>query len=218
MTCTKIAERRTQFREKYLPRLYSGYLHFAFTVVATIACSFVALNYTSARFSIELVAFFFFLNSYFEYLSHRYHQHKSIPFLRFLYKFHTLEHHQLFNEEKMEVDSHRDFSMVLFPPHVTVGLLTLYFPTLSLFAFLVFDMQVAVNFYLASILSYLTYEFIHFASHHRSDSIYYKTPILNHLCQNHRDHHDPKLMAKKNFGVITTLWDRIFKTKKLAVD
>ena len=55
-------------------------------------------------------------------------------------------------------------------------------------------------------LHFIWYEFVHMLSHLEKPS------FLRKLAKHHRDHHHPRLMGKYNFGIGSTLMDRIFGT------
>lgn len=210
-----LEERRQKFRSEYLSPSYSGVRHILLT--AGLCSSAVALPSVFVReFALELIGVFLFsllLSNFLEYVSHRFYQHKKIPGFGLLYKVHTVEHHQVFKKENMRRDSVQDTAMVLFPVSVVAFLLLVWIPSFSLLVYFAFGRDVALVFYSTSSLHYLLYEFIHFASHHSEDSLYYRLPVLGGLCRSHQEHHDLTKMSQKNFGVVFGLWDRVFGTK-----
>jgi 4-hydroxysphinganine ceramide fatty acyl 2-hydroxylase len=62
--------------------------------------------------------------------------------------------------------------------------------------------------YAGFIIGYIWYEFMHYAAHH----IKWKILLFKRLKRHHLLHHYNHLYKEQNFGVSTTLWDRIFKT------
>jgi sterol desaturase/sphingolipid hydroxylase (fatty acid hydroxylase superfamily) len=147
------------------------------------------------------------------YISHRFQQHKLIRGLSFLYQFHTVEHHSLFDSENIEKEQSEDTYMILFPPLISAFLVLIFYPMFVYGFFLIFDERVAWLYYLISCSYYFLYELIHYVSHTHKDNMIRNLPIVFQLAENHRLHHDPKLMNYKNFGIVTTLWDHIFSTK-----
>lgn len=212
MASDQILSRREQFREKYLNSFpYSGYGHWFLTVVL-IAGVVLFGGYLLSWPGFSFFGLVFY--SLFEYFYHRFPEHRRIKGFFSLYRFHTLEHHQLFDQDHMEVDSHKDFAMILFPPIVTLFLLVIYFPLLAfILFFLTSSILLSFSFFVALALGYLFYEIVHFASHHSESSIFYRIPVLAPLCRNHRKHHNWTKMSKSNFGIITTAWDYVFRSR-----
>lgn len=60
------------------------------------------------------------------------------------------------------------------------------------------------------ILGYVVYEFMHYGAHH----IKWKQRFFFNLKRHHLLHHHNSHYQSMNFGVTTTLWDRIFGTYK----
>lgn len=100
--------------------------------------------------------------------------------------------------------------------HSTDPLRVIFPPFLSIFTgilvggilFLLFPIPVALGLYAGFILGYIWYEFIHYADHH----IKWKVSLLKRLKRHHLLHHHSTAYKGKNFGVTTSLWDKVFKT------
>jgi sterol desaturase/sphingolipid hydroxylase (fatty acid hydroxylase superfamily) len=147
------------------------------------------------------------------YISHRYHQHRVIGGLAFLHKFHTVEHHALFNEIKMIQEQRKDLYMILFPPSIAAFLILIFYPFIGYLMSLLFYSRVAWLYYLVACSYYLVYEFVHFVCHQPENSFLRKLPVLKYLAAHHQKHHNRRLMGQANFGIVTTFWDYMFKTK-----
>src|SRR5437763_10219509 len=110
-------------------RHYSGVLHFAFTTtvgLATIAAAARQLH--EPRLSLVVVPLTFLYANLVEYFGHKGPMHNPVKLLRLVYARHTLLHHAFFTDQAMQVESARDFKMVLFPPVLIVfffGILSL---------------------------------------------------------------------------------------------
>jgi hypothetical protein len=211
----RILENRRLFREKWIPKFYIGQLHGLFILLlCSSLCAFCFYKvdaWNPIRF-FSILGFFIFANVS-TYLSHRYPQHHPMKFQKFLFWFHTQEHHSLFNAKNMERDSWADAYMVFFPPTIVLCLLVVFcFEGWIVGKFLGSD----YGFICTATLSfyYLLYEFIHFVSHSSSDSIFYRFPGLKFLSKHHRIHHDPKWMTQFNFDIACPLSDLIFGTLK----
>lgn len=210
-----LQKRRQIFHETYLPKYYSGFLHFLFTISLTLTGGYFSLKQVNGFGTSELVwaVFLIVYVSFSIYLSHRFQQHRRVKGLGFLFKFHTVEHHQLFDDRNMERKELNDTYMILFPPSVVLFLIFIFYPVCASFFWLLFGKNVGIVYYSVSCFYFLVYEIVHFCAHTDEQSFCYKMPILGSLCKHHRIHHNPVYMSDKNFGIVTTLWDHIFKTR-----
>jgi len=122
---------------------------------------------------------------------------------------HAIWHHGMFSNEKMHVDSLRDMNMVVLPFFIHgFVLFVIYFPVgIIVESFFASDFGWILMFSIA--LHLFWYEVVHTVSHLEDP------PYLKRLAQHHREHHNPKLMGKFNFGIATTLFDRVFGTRYL---
>jgi len=97
----------------------------------------------------------------------------------------------------------RDRYRLVMPPVVSIGLfwffLGCYVPLLG---------EHAWGFHAGMVTGYMTYDIIHYMTHHVSPS----TPWMKAIRRHHLAHHSPKLQHDAKFGVSSTLWDHIFRT------
>lgn len=96
---------------------------------------------------------------------------------------------------------------LVMPPVVSIPLALLFY---ALF-YLVFDVVAGVPQWIAPtfsgfILGYLTYDMLHYATHH----IPMRRGVMKALKQHHMRHHYKS--PNKHFGVSSPLWDRVFGT------
>ena len=148
----------------------------------------------------ENIALFFTLGiifwSLFEYVAHRFLFHfkaKSPLGKWFIFMFHGVHH-----------TAPDDKTRLLFPPApaAIVGI--------SLYSLLklVLPQPELYPFFLGTIIGYLIYDYIHYATHHFK----MRSKIGRFLKHYHLKHH--YVSPDKNFGVSSPLWDYIFKTNQ----
>ena len=112
----------------------------------------------------------------------------------------------------MPVDSPRDFRALLFPPVLVV----FFFGLFGVPVWLLLDAAVSANvawLFVASALAYfLNYEILHTAYHLPPTHWLARLPGVSRLAWLHRAHHDPRLMASRNFNISYPLCDWLFGT------
>ncbi len=129
-----------------------------------------------------------------EYTGHRYFFHsnpKSDFGKKMLYLIHGAHH-----------DYPNDPKRLVVPPIVSVtGGILLYLLSLNLFGSFY-----SSPFFAMLVLSYLVYDWFHYASHHMTiKNKYIRMLIKHHLLHHYRD-------PQNGFGFTTTLWDRIMNS------
>ena len=105
-------------------------------------------------------------------------------------------------------DYPRDSMRLVMPPVVSVPLAFLFF-----FAFrLVLGAEITWPFFGGFVLGYLTYDMLHYATHHANISWSWFKKLRKH----HMNHHykEPDL----GFGVTNTIWDSLFMTQMSRAD
>lgn len=132
----------------------------------------------------------------FEYVMHRFvfHLKGKTPLMKHIhYVVHGMHHAHT-----------TDPLRVIFPPFLSIinGLLV------GLILAWLLPLPWAAGIFSSFILSYTWYEFIHYADHH----IKWKVSWLKRLKRHHLLHHHSGAYQGKNFGVTTSLWDRVFNT------
>jgi sterol desaturase/sphingolipid hydroxylase (fatty acid hydroxylase superfamily) len=206
----QVEEFRARARAEGVGPHYSGLLHFGFVNAAALsAIAFAALHLHAPRWSLLTVPVTFFYANLVEWLAHRGPMHHPRRLLRLVFKRHTLLHHAFFTHEAMELDTTRDFKMVLFPP----VLLIFFFGLFALPAGLLLDAlagpNVAALFVITAMSYYLLYEWLHLG-YHLGD----RAPrFLERLRRHHAAHHDPRHMTS-NFNITFPICDRLFGTSR----
>ena len=108
---------RAKLRDRMIGPSYSGWLHFAFTTVVSLAFIVFAATRLHAVRPLEwltIPAAFVFSN-FAEYAMHRGPMHHPLPGLAALYERHSRQHHRFYTHDAMGAESPRDFKLVLFP-------------------------------------------------------------------------------------------------------
>lgn len=206
---------REEFRNKILPKYYSPFLHLAFnfsSIIGSIIFCMVSIKEPESKDALILTSFIL-LNSLVVYFTHRYPMHRRYKLFKMYFWFHTQQHHHLFNEENNSVHQFRDIYMVLFPPSLVAFFAFFYVPAISYSLYYFTSLKLGLLFALSMYIYFLLYEIFHFASHCHEKSWFYQIPGISKMFWHHRKHHDPKIMIKRNFGIVLPLWDYIFKTK-----
>lgn len=211
----RVEDFREQFRQDRIGTHYRGWLHFAFTSLASLAVIFAAAMQVAAPTTLELLvvpATFLFAN-FAEYMGHRGPMHHrrggafDILFVR-----HTLEHHRFFTEEDMSYATPRDFAAVLFPPVMLFFFLGVIATPIALLLFAIASNNVAWLFVATAVGYFLNYEWLHFAYHQPPESWISRLPAMKTLRRLHSRHHNPKLMASSNFNITYPIFDKLFGT------
>ncbi|MCX7114940.1 MAG: sterol desaturase family protein [Gammaproteobacteria bacterium] len=134
-----------------------------------------------------------------EYLFHRflYHFVAHAPRAqRFNYIIHGIHH-----------DDPRDAWRGVAPMVMSLGILALLAP---LFMILV-PAQFFCGFFVGFIVGYVFYEYSHYVMHHHPHQhVYFKKMRKHHFLHHFKD-------TRMNFGVTTTFWDQVFRTKMTTV-
>jgi hypothetical protein len=209
-----VAAFRAQYRTSEIGPRYSGWGHFAFTSLTSLAI--VAVTLAGLRgpswLALSTVPITFLFANAIEYLGHRKAMHRLQPGLGLVYRRHTVQHHHFFTHEAMSYEGTRDFKMVLFPPIMIVFFFGLFALPVGAVLWALTSPDVA-RLYVATAVGYfLCYEWLHFAHHLRPDSPLGRLSFLRTLRQHHQDHHDPSLMGKYNFNITFPICDLVAGT------
>jgi sterol desaturase/sphingolipid hydroxylase (fatty acid hydroxylase superfamily) len=214
VTSDELREWRETFRSANIGARYSGWAHFAFTTVGSLAAIGFAASRLSAVSALEwlLVPVFFIIANFGEYLGHRGPMHHRRRGLGLIFTRHTLWHHRFFTHEAMACDSPRDFKIMLFPPVMLlffIGGMAL--PIAALFGLLV-SPNAGWLFAIVAVGYFLTYEWLHFVYHLPPDTRLGRLGFVAALRAHHQAHHDPSLMADWNFNITFPIADRVLGT------
>jgi hypothetical protein len=209
-----LREWRDAFRDAEIGPGYSGWLHFAFTTLGSLAAiGFAASRLHDVRlFEWALVPLFFLIANLGEYLGHRGPMHHRREGLSLIFIRHTLQHHRFFTSESMACESPRDFKIMLFPP----VMLLFFIVGMALPIGAIFYLLVSPNagwlFGIVGLGYFLLYEWLHFLYHLPDEGPVSRLPLLAHLRRHHQTHHDPSLMTRWNFNITFPIADWLFGT------
>jgi len=200
---------RARLRRGIGPR-YSGALHFAFTSAVALAVIAFALSRVRSPSPLALltVPLTFLYANFVEWRAHRGPMHHEMRGLSLIHERHALQHHSFFTAAEMQIDSRRDFKMVLFPPVLVVFFFGLFAVPVGFALRLAFGPNVAALFVATSMAYFLLYEWLHLAYH-----LPVPLPGIERLRSHHRSHHDPRLMTRANFNITFPICDALFGTK-----
>jgi hypothetical protein len=211
-----VADFRARYRAQEISPGYSGWAHFAFTSLgslAVIATTLFALRApTLAELSVVPVTFLF--ANFVEYRGHRGPMHHRFSMLSLLFERHTMQHHRYYTHEAMSYESPRDFKMVLFPPVMLLFFLGAIAAPLGALLFAFATRNVALLYVATAMGYFLSYEWLHFCHHLPPGSPLARLPGLAALRAHHRQHHDPALMTRANFNITFPICDAVFGTKR----
>jgi hypothetical protein len=112
----------------------------------------------------------------------------------------------------MPIDSVRDFRAVLFPPVLMTFFITVFAVPAGFLLSEIASPNVAWLFVATSIAYFLNYEFLHLAYHLPPSHPVARLPLVGRLKGLHTAHHDPRLMASRNFNITYPLGDWLFGT------
>lgn len=197
-----------------LPWFYSGWLHLLFSVVGGLTGVGVAVGQLSRPtvFEVLVVPTTLFIANLVEWAIHRGLFHRLVWGFGYAYRRHTLEHHHMFPHHAMQVDSPRDWSMVLFPPQFLVLFFLVVAAPIGAIWAAVVSWNAAWLHGATAMLYFVVYEVFHLAYHLPADGVVGRLPGMKVLRRLHTSHHDLRLMAHHNFNVTVPLADRLFGT------
>lgn len=214
MAPESVEQARSEYRERYISRRYSGPFHLATTISVSLLIALISAMMLEKVSPLEWLAIpltFLFANLC-EYLAHRGPMHNKTRFLGDVFRRHTVEHHAFFTDEAAAYDTTRDFKAILFPPIMLLvfnGFLTL--PVGALLYFQI-SPNVSYLFVLTAILYFLNYELLHLAYHMDPQTRTGRLAIVERLRGHHIRHHDTSLMSRHNFNITYPICDHLFGT------
>ncbi len=206
---------RQQFRREHIGPGYSGQAHFAFVLVFSLGGIALAVSQLE---SVRLLEFLtlplaFVYANLVEYLGHRWVMHRPVPGLTMVYKRHAGQHHRFFTDQHMALDGWGDCKVVLFPAILMVFFFGAFALPIGLLLAWLSSANVAWLFVVVALAYYLNYELLHLAYHLPDESRLLNLPFIKRLRRLHHRHHDPALMAHKNFNITYPLGDWLFRTR-----
>ena len=209
-----VQEYRVEHR-KQIPAYYNPILHilFSFTSLLTFTVFPLLLIKNPSIKDFLPVPIFLIGGNFMVYLIHRYPLHRDYRIFKYPYRAHTLLHHRFYIHNAMEPEQWLDYHMVLFPPIVVGSFCVIGAPLIGA----IFAYFGGVNLGLVagsmSAFYFLLYETTHYLYHVRLNHPIFKIKLLRTLRDHHTIHHDPTIMAEKNFNIVFPLFDFIFRTQ-----
>ncbi|MFP5385806.1 MAG: sterol desaturase family protein [Bacteriovoracia bacterium] len=204
---------RKAFREKVIPRYYSGALHvLLFALIQLVAIVFMGLKVSWSLKALGIVFLTLVYATTFTYFLHRFLLHRPVPGFRWAHKMHHW-HHTFYKSSHMEYDSLNDVYMLLMPPWIQIFYYVVYLPALTFIVGMVFHDEVVFPFIFGLTFWYGLYELIHWIEHLPPDHVTMKIPFMRALRKHHVGHHS-KLSDKVNFGIVEPSWDYILGTRR----
>jgi len=203
----RINKKRALFRERYSSVVFNSFVNVilvACILFTSLALAGFNITWDAGAYMLLVVAFIYAEAA--SYLAHRYQQHRKVRFPKSPFKMHTYWHHGMFSLEHMHVGSFNDMNMVVLPFFVHAFILGLTYLPVALFIDHYFQSDFGWVFLFGAAVQLTWYEFIHTLAHLE------KPPVFKQLTQHHRNHHDRRLMSDCNFGIGTTLFDRLLGT------
>jgi hypothetical protein len=209
-----VARFRTDYRQAEPARRYIGWVHFAFTSLASLAVIAFALSQLSGVRPLEwlTVPLSFLVANATEYFGHRGPMHHRTRGLGLVYRRHTQQHHHFFTHEAMAYESSHDFRMVLFPPVLLLFFLGAIAIPIGAVFFVLGSPNAGWLFVATGMGYFLTYEWLHFCYHLPIQHPLARLPLLARLRRHHMVHHDLRRMGRFNFNITFPLCDRLFGT------
>jgi Fatty acid hydroxylase superfamily len=208
-----IHERHRAAIVSLIPRWYRPAFHLFTPTVIVLAVLIFALSGIHALRPVELltVPLTLLLGFAFEWRVHKSVLHRRTPGVGILYDRHELQHHIVFTYDDMAMRSPRELWLVLMPAYAVVLVALVNAPLTYLFSTL---LSPNVGFlYLATAMGFfLSYEWLHFAYHLPPTTFLGRRPLIAALREQHRRHHDPRLMKRWNFNVTVPVFDWIYRT------
>jgi hypothetical protein len=204
------------FRQQMLERIpawYSPWGHLAGTLgigVVTLILAAPRLDAPRAFDFLTLPVAVVFSNLV-EWFAHRHLMHHRRRPFSVLFDRHTPEHHRIYTDESMAIESARELRLVLIPAAGVLGIVLLAVPAALVVGALA-NANAGWLFLMTSAVYVVGYELSHLAYHLPESSIVYRLPLLAALREHHARHHVPELMQKVNFNVTLPLGDLLFRT------
>jgi len=212
---TSNAEYRAAYRREHIGPRYSGRAHLGFVLAFTLGGIALCAWRLEAVSPLEwlTVPLAFLYANLVEYAGHRWVMHRRLPGLRLVFKRHAGQHHRFFTDRHMALEGWRDCRVVLFPAVLMVFFFGAFAVPAGVLLTWLASANVAWLFVATALGYYLNYESLHLAYHLPEDSAVLRLPLLKRLRRRHHRHHDPSLMAHRNFNITYPIGDWLFRTR-----
>jgi hypothetical protein len=147
----------------------------------------------------------------FEWRAHKDILHRRVPLLGILYERHELAHHVIFTRRDLSMRSRHEWFLILMPPYAIVLVFAMVVPIALGIAH--FDTKNSALLMVAtSMVFFLSYEWLHLIYHLPDTSPFRRLPLIPVLREQHRRHHEPRLMKRWNFNVTVPVFDVVHGT------
>jgi hypothetical protein len=199
--------RRTELVAE-IPRWYRPDVHLAATTLIGACFSALAVFQIHHLRPVDLwtVPAIWLLSNASEWRLHRDLLHKLKPWARVAFVRHTLQHHQLYFTDDMEIRSGRELRLVLLPPFAIAGVFLGTLPVTAAL-WLAFGRNVAALFVITTQGYVVSYEWLHMFYHLPRKSFIGRRWLIRKLGRHHAVHHAPERMNVWNMNVNFPLWD-----------
>ena len=206
-------ERRRAAIVATIPGWYNPAIHLAIpTVFGLVLGIGAALRIHELRwFELLVIPITLFASFGFEWRAHKYILHKRQPLLNLLYERHELMHHVIFTYDRMAMRDRRELWLILMPAYAIVLVFAMVLPLALLLARFLGE-NIALLMIITSMAFFLSYEWLHMAYHMPEDSRIGRMSVIRRLREQHRRHHEPRLMKRWNFNVTFPVFDGILGT------
>jgi hypothetical protein len=209
------AEYRESYRREHIGPRYSGRAHLSFAVVFSLGgialCALFLQDVRPLEWLTVPLAFLY--ANLAEYAGHRWVMHRKVRGLGLIYERHAKQHHRFFTDRHMALEGWRDCKAVLFPVVLMVFFFGAFALPLGLLLAWLTTVNVALLFVMVALAYYLNYELLHLAYHLPEGSPLLRLPFIVRLRRLHHRHHDPRLMATRNFNITYPIGDWLFGTR-----
>jgi hypothetical protein len=205
---------RERLLREHVPPSYRPMLHLLATVAPGVASlAWVLATGLQGPRAVEwlTVPATFVVANLFEWRVHKNLLHRRWKPAAILYDRHTPIHHRLYREDKMAMESDREWIFVLMPAFAVAGVVATTAPIAWVLATL--TTPTVGKLFLVTAAGYaVAYEVTHLAYHLPDDHPVGKLGLIQKLKRHHARHHDPKRMQNWNFNVTVPLADWLFGT------
>ena len=211
---SRVRQLRLEYYQGKTPTWYNGFAHIAFTALFCLS-SISLCFYLFESFHLYYLAIFaasFLFTMLKEYGLHRYPLHKKIPGVSIAFYEHAGQHHGYFTHDAMAAGHQKDIFRVLFQPQDILLFVIIFNVPIALALAWIFGTDVGVLHYLAGVTYFAAYEFLHAVYHSPTHHIWHRLPVIKDKIYHHRLHHDKRLMGRYNFGVVSSLMDKVFNS------
>jgi hypothetical protein len=211
----QIEQYRQQYRDKVIPRRYSGVLHLTFTLTSLSVTAIFLFSRVQQPgwLDLMLIPLMLLLGELAVYVIHKFPLHRPMRVIsRYTFKIHSLQHHRFFTDDCVTWRDTRDFHIMLFPPFAIIGYIAVGAPLLYGIFWALMGPNAGWIAAAMGAVYFLLYELVHFCSHLPEDHWVMRLGWMRYQREFHRLHHDPRYMASHNFGVVYPLWDFVFKS------